>query len=219
MKQLKFVNIHTHHSVQSNEIGIRSISPDELPVGHQESGFIACGIHPWHIPPEWDTKHWNALEELWQQPQTLAIGECGLDFLCSQKKEIQEEVFFRQAQCAARYRKPMIIHCVKAFDSLIRIYKILKPDNPWIIHGFRGKPEQLNALIRLGFYISFGPHHNISSTRICPEDRFFIETDDTQIPIEKVYTQISGTRKVSMETLQTAQINNLKKIFKIQDAD
>ena len=65
---------------------------------------------------------------------------------------LQETVFIRQAKMADAAGKPLIVHLVKATDALLRLKKELKPRVPWIIHGFRGKAQLAEELLRHGFY-------------------------------------------------------------------
>ena len=56
----------------------------------------------------------------------LALGECGLDKKVQTPLDLQQEVFERQLTLAEKYKKPVIIHCVAAFQELIAIKKKLK---------------------------------------------------------------------------------------------
>ena len=79
--------------------------------------------------------------------------------------DLQKEVFLAQANLAEETHKPLIIHCVKAWADLIACKKAVKPEMPWIIHGFRGNGELASQLVRLGFYLSFGDRFNPSALR------------------------------------------------------
>ena len=92
--------------------------------------------------------------------------------------EVQESVFSEQVALSEQVGKPLIIHCVKALDRLLLLRKELKPKQQWMLHGFRGKPQQLRSLLDAGFFVSFGFQHNEESLRICPIDRRLLETDD-----------------------------------------
>ena len=78
----------------------------------------------------------------------------------------QLEVFKGQIELSEREEKPLIIHCVKAIDGLLRLRRDLHPKMPWMFHGFRGKPQQLRSLLAAGFYVSFGFHYNEESLSI-----------------------------------------------------
>ena len=52
---------------------------------------------------------------------------------------------------------------------------------PWIIHGFRGKPQLAEALIRQGFYLSLGERYNPMSAAVIPIDRLLAESDGSRL--------------------------------------
>lgn len=51
----------------------------------------------------------------------LAIGEAGLDKLASADILLQKEVLIRQILLSESVGKPLVIHCVKAFNELIEL--------------------------------------------------------------------------------------------------
>ena len=71
----------------------------------------------------------------------IAFGEAGFDKLRGPSVELQRSVFAEQVKIAGENRKPLVIHCVKAWDELLAAHKNLKPVTPWLVHGFRGKKE------------------------------------------------------------------------------
>ena len=52
--------------------------------------------------------------------------------------------------------KPLVIHLVKAVDELLKVKRDLRPSNPWIIHGFRGKAALAEEYLKHGFYLHSG---------------------------------------------------------------
>ena len=98
-------------------------------------------------------------------------------------------------------RKPLIIHCVKAFDSIIALHKEYRPQQAWIIHGFRGKPQLAEQLTRAGLSLSLGEHFNEESARIILAEKLFIESDESKVPIEEIYARIAKARGCSVEEL------------------
>lgn len=129
------------------------------------------------------------------------IGECGLDRLYRDTYELQLKAMQAHIQLSERLAVPMIVHCVKAFDDLLRLHR--QATLPWIIHGFRGNPQQLAQLLSHGLYVSFGYKYNRDSLLACPLDRMFLETDDTALPIAPLYEQVAEARDISIEQLAT----------------
>lgn len=214
--EIPFLNIHSHQERRQGEWNVYSLDATDLSKSIAEHKFLSCGIHPWFITPRWKEDFEN-LKALWQQPQTLFVGECGLDPNSSHPISLQEEVFRMQAEWAVFRNMPMILHCVKAFDPIIALHKQLRPRAPWVIHGFRGKPQQLQSLLHLGFYVSFGKLFNPESVAVCPSGRFFIETDDSNEPIASIYQHIAQIRSTDVESLKKEQAENLKQLLKFKD--
>ncbi len=78
-------------------------------------------------------------------------------------------------------RKPLILHIVKSFPEIIALRKQWKPTQPWIIHGFRGKPQLARELLAHGFHLSYGKKYNPASLAITPASRLLRETDEMPI--------------------------------------
>lgn len=75
-------------------------------------------------------------------------------------------------------RKPLILHIVKSFPEIIALRKQWKPTQPWIIHGFRGKPQLARELLAHGFHLSYSEKYNPASLAITPASRLLCETDE-----------------------------------------
>jgi len=180
-------------------ITICNLSPAEA-VKDQSERLLSAGLHPWYVGSDWE-KQLRILGKVAGKKQVILIGEAGLDKLCKIDFALQQMVFLRQIQLAEEVQKPLIIHCVKAWPELIAIRKKVLPSVPWVIHGFRGKPELAGELLDLGFYLSFGEKFNTESVRITPLERLCTETDESKLHIEEIYQKISETRGTAVEVL------------------
>ena len=189
-----YIDFHTHKVPASKDV----IAIVE--------GRETWGIHPWKAEEEFVVPDLSGL---------LAIGECGLDGLRGPSMEVQEEVFIRQIRLSEELGKPLIIHCVKAFDRLLRLRKELNPKQSWMFHGFRGKPQQLRSLLDAGFFVSFGFQHNEESLRICPIDRLLLETDDDEVhPIDEIYNNVARERGLEVTNLAETMAENYRAFFR-----
>jgi len=173
-----------------------------------QNSFYSLGIHPWKIYPELLSEHLRFIEENICFDSVKTVGECGLDRVCDTPWDLQIRTFAGQIAISEKYGKPLVIHCVKAFDELLAFKKELNPSQAWIIHGFRGKPEQTEQLIRHGLYLSFGACFNEGSLRKVPLERLFLETDESAIPIKEIYQKAAEVRGITTDVL-TGQINPL----------
>ena len=207
---MKYPDIHTHRRRGDAYPTILNTQEEAT------DGTISVGIHPWYVDKGWKER-FHTIEELAKAPNVVAIGECGIDKVHSAvTPEIQENAFRAHIALSERLQKPLIIHCVKAYETIIALRKEIKPRQTWIIHAFRGKPQQAAQLTKAGLYLSLGEHFNEESARSIPADRLFIESDDSEIPIENIYSAIASARGCSVEELiRTVQENLTQCGFKL----
>ena len=171
---MSIIDIHTHILSETPGSALVCIGCGPMP---QEPGhYFSAGLHPWDVTGN-DGEKFRQLEDLIANSHVLAVGECGFDVLKGPSHELQEKAFIRQIELSERFKKPMILHVVRDFDSVIRLRKTLKPTQPWLIHGFRGNPTQMNQLHTQGILVSFGLNPNPESLRQVSSDRLFLETD------------------------------------------
>ena len=157
-------------------------------------GYLySVGIHPWNWRRA-DSRALRLLRALAAEPQVIAIGECGLDahhpqlppsppsiLSTSPSKlsilESQTRLLDIHIALSEQLRKPLILHIVKAYQEIIALHNRWSPAQPWIIHGFRGKPQLARQLLDHGFHLSFGSRYNPASLAITPPSRLHRETD------------------------------------------
>ena len=174
---------------------------------------LSIGLHPWHVDEERTVQACCDLIPWLNLPQVCLVGEAGIDRLRGGKIELQLEIFEMQAHLAKKAGKPLIVHCVKAFDEIIRLHKQNFPHEPWIIHGFRGKPEQAHQLLRESFFLSFGEHFNEEALRLCPPNRLLMESDESLLSIEELYVRAATIRRIEVEKLKEEVNKNIKSLI------
>ena len=204
---LPCLDIHTHD--KSRIDAIINIYPNEQLI---EGAYHSVGIHPWHTV-DIDSSTIEKLSTLTAHPQVVAIGETGLDALKGASIEKQIEIFKLHVSLSEKYQKPLIIHCVKCFNDIIELKKTLHSTMPWIIHGFRGKKEVAEMLLKAGCYLSFGSSFQETALSAVPLNRLFIETDDTVEKIEGLYQRIATVRGEALEELAQGVKKNVKEVF------
>jgi len=190
MTPSSFIDFHTHHPSREVETVILD-------------GRDTWGIHPWTL----------AVPDRTPLPSDVAIGECGLDRLCSTSYEEQVEAFRRCITESERLQKPLFLHCVRAVDDCLRLRSELGARQPWVWHGYRGSPEQLNQLLSHGFLFSFGFRFNRQSLMACPADHLLLETDEDPRPVSVLYEQMAAIREVSVQELIRQMQQNFLRIF------
>jgi len=160
---------------------------------YAESGAVcAYGVHPFYaesVDPGGSDWTENLSERLAGDP-SAAVGEIGLDRVVSPRDDgKQAEVFIRQLKIAERYRRPVSIHCRKAFGAMLSILKDIGGLKfGGAVHSYSGPPELVDELAESGCYISFSGSiliptgkRAIASLKKVPRDRLLIETDSPDL--------------------------------------
>ena len=127
--------------------------------------------------------------------------------------ELQKVVFKEQMAMAEEHGLPLVIHCVKASNELVQLKRQTHPDQPWIIHGFRGKEALAKEFIQHGFYLSFGACYQEEALRSVPVERLFIETDESELSIEDIYLRVAQSRGMDLKELTESIKKNVERVF------
>jgi TatD DNase family protein len=210
-----FIDIHTHKQApRDNAIINCPLDKVEKFIKQFPQQVISVGLHPWDIGKN-DEEKIHFLNKAAVLPQVIAIGETGLDKLCQTPFEEQKKIFRTQIKIAEMVEKPLIIHCVKAYEEIIAIKKEENPRRSWIIHGFRGKKELALQLVGQGFYLSFGKgiEHSQETITSIPLDKIFLETDDSESSIEGIYQKAAQLANINIEDLAYQITKNYHQVF------
>ena len=213
----KFINLHTHQfSNLSDVVEVVNQYPWEF---NDSIPTYSIGIHPWYIDEIRLESDLNIISEKLKLPECLALGECGLDKRIEISLELQTSVFKQQLELVKQTDKPIILHCVAAYDEVIAIKKELKVENPMIIHGFSKNEQVANSLLKNGFYLSFGKYllRNPELEKVfkfAPENRILLETDTIEESIYEVYEKAAFIKGISVEEMKAIFFQNYSKIFK-----
>lgn len=202
---IAYIDIHTHNTNSNNPFSVINLNMNQAEdfIQTEKKYFCSMGIHPWDVHlscPETLQK----LEKLAADKRVVAIGECGLDKNSKATIKEQDYYFERQIVISEKLQKPMIIHCVASFNEIMVMKKKHNPQQPWIIHGFRGKPEMAKQLLNCGFYLSYGEKFNPASVETTPLDRLCVETDESQMTIDQIYKNIADAKGCRSEEIKAA---------------
>lgn len=198
---MDYLDVHTHQ--QPTDPRVMAIVSTLVQAVGEEVGEIpyrSYGIHPCRIEGDGEAQ-WKLLQQWTKQPTCVAIGEAGLDRLSSCPMGRQLALFERQAGLAEELGKPLIIHCVRAWEELIACRKAIRPKQPWVIHGFRGKASLADQLLRQGFYLSLGYYFQPEAARVAWPGRLFLETDEVHVPIQVVYAHVAEALSIDLWAL------------------
>ncbi|MBQ1939048.1 MAG: TatD family hydrolase [Alistipes sp.] len=189
---IPFVDIHTH------------LATDAVTI-------LTVGVHPWQAAD-------GKLPSTDEIASAEAVGEIGLDKASGVDFSLQMVQFQAQLRLAEAYRKPVVLHVVRAYEEVLKaLDEVQLP--AVIFHGFIGSPELAERLIRRGFYLSFGERTFRSSKtqealRRVPLARLFIETDESRMPLAEIYEKAAEAKGITCEELQQATYENYLKLFR-----
>lgn len=213
---MKYFNLHTHQFTnQSDVLELVNQYPKDFDASIP---FYSIGIHPWYIDESRLDEDLKIIEEKLQTQNCLAIGECGLDKRIAVQFDLQVSVFEKQLELAQKFKKPVVIHCVAAFQEVMAIKKKMKINVPMIIHGFSKNNQLAEQLIGAGFYLSFGKYllknPDLKSVfQNVPNDRFFLETDTIEESIKQVYELASNYKELKLKELESVISSNYRNAF------
>lgn len=200
---MHFIDVHRHLDDDRNAVG---------------PGY-SIGVHPWMIDDDVD-EALDRVRELAPDPSVLAIGECGLDRACDAPWHLQERVFEDQISISELVCKPVIVHCVRAHEDIIRIRKTLIVTQPWVIHGFNKGGVTIDRILASGCYVSYGGallHEGSPAREACartPLESLFLETDDDDaLRIEDVYGAAAAIHQLPIEELCSILLKNFDTVF------
>ncbi len=185
------IDIHTHRPTEA--VTIRTV-----------------GVHPWHAAE-------CALPSAEEIMKADAVGEIGLDKACGVDFEMQQALFVKQLELAERFEKPVVLHCVRAFEEVMTLLE-RHTLRAVLFHGFIGSREQASRAVKKGYYLSFGArtegsNKTIEALRETPLERLFVETDEADTTIEAMYQKIARLRGITTAELEEATAENYKRIF------
>jgi len=147
------------------------------------------GIHPWYM--EGRTAGWLKTLERFLAGHPSGVGEIGLDHAASPRADKEQEaVFIAQLRLARRLKRPVSLHCRKAWESLLGILHA-EGGVEWggLMHSYSGPAELVKPLEEMGLYISFsgavtrpGNKRGQRALAAVSPDRLLIETDSPDLP-------------------------------------
>ena len=228
-------------------------SKKAVEIAHQykEGVYAIIGLHPIHTGASFhDVKELgeggkeftsrgevfdkNIYRALLEDPKTVAIGECGLDYYRTEPESIekQKQNFIAQIELANEVGKPLMLHIRNAYKDAIEILKAhakVKGD----VHFFAGKWEDAKEFLDFGFTLSFTgvitfTHDYDEVIRNTPLDMIMTETDSpyvTPVPyrgkrnepvyVSEVVKRIAEIKNLPEDEVARAIIQNAKRVFKI----
>lgn len=156
----------------------------------QNDGWVfAAGVHPWWQSQQ-DDKWLAACRHMLQHPLCVAVGECGLDKRIDTPMDQQLAWLDTHLALAQEARKPVILHCVKAHNELIRCLKRYRLPEGGVVHAFSGSADQARTYWQMGLRLGVGgviTYERARKTRdavaVVPVEALLLETDAPDMPL------------------------------------
>ncbi len=204
-----YFDAHTHDVSAGRNSVIQSSRMPSM------EGFFSVGIHPWQVE-NW-SKEMETILSLAKKSNCVAIGETGLDKQVTKDLSDQQEAFVAQIHLSEDLELPLILHCVKSWPEVLEVRKRLNPKQKWIFHGFskHGLAKEVlkeNILLSFGKSLILEPHLG-EILRLVPKDKILFETDNSGLPIERIYEKASEILGLEETHLEEIIALNFKQTF------
>ncbi|MGY6559065.1 MAG: TatD family hydrolase [Nitritalea sp.] len=179
-----------------------------------EKQFFTVGFHPWQLEEADFHARKARFREVLAAPNCLAVSECGLDRVRGPAESLQVEALSWQLRAAQELGIPAVLHVVRAQDLLQSVWKAVDLPPFCVWHGCTLPARRVEALLAYPFLgFSFGeallykPYLE-ESLRLIPEDRIFLETDTSSLPISMIYEKASVILRRELHELHALTIAN-----------
>ena len=155
---------------------------------HPGYAYPMIGLHPEEVKSDW--------RDVLAQMKTrlddaghpfIAVGEVGLDYYWSREFETEQlEAFEEQVRWSVEYRLPLMIHCRKGQNEMVRILRRYERELPGgVFHCFTGNEKEAaellsfdNFALGIGGVLTFKKSHlpEVLPAAV-PLSRVVLETD------------------------------------------
>lgn len=227
---------------------IPGVQPDQWPrmqalCAGNVGMYCAAGLHPCWLEGNIDNRKRDtqlsylreSLQHQLSDTNCIAIGECGLDQYIDGDADLQEAVLACHLEIAQEFDKPIILHCRRAHNQMLRCLKAFPLKRGGILHAYSGSLEQAEQYWKMGFYLGIGgtiSYERANKTRNAvkglPLDSLVLETDAPDMPlcgqqgkrntplnIREIADILASLRGERIETIARQTTLNAKKLFQL----
>lgn len=207
------INFHSHHRPLDRDS--KTIFNVHRPENFLRNMCCSIGLHPWYLQRDTLEMDYLWMNELSVKPEVMAIGECGLDKLCKVSWELQLEAFHWQINLAKAVQKPIIIHCVRAQQDILKIIK--EVDVIFVFHGFNRSLAMANDILNAGGGISVNvkflkTKQGQDTMKKINQNSVFLETDDDSISIHEAYLCLANIWQKKLSQVEDIIEQNTSRI-------
>lgn len=202
-------DIHTHDGTLHSD-AIISVAPALF---HPTPGlYYSVGIHPWDSN-DVDDNTLQLLTQIVHHNQVVAIGETGIDRLRGAYVEQQKKLLILHITLSEQVKKPLILHVVRGIDTILSLYNQYRPQQRWIVHGYRGNETTARQLLDKGIELSYGEKFNPQAIIATPLEKLWIESDNSNCSIDLIYNHIAHIKNIDTESLEKSIAERAAKLF------
>jgi TatD DNase family protein len=177
------------------------------------------GLHPWFVREA--APGWEARLEALLRVHRAGVGECGLDFARKEAdRALQEAALRTQLRLAHGLRRPVAMHVVKAWGSLLEILREEGvPVAGTLVHAYSGSLETARELQAMGVFLSFSgdllkpDRQGVRDVfRSASGGHLLLETDGTA-DLERVIAAAASLRSTPVSDLELLTWENGGRCF------
>lgn len=207
-----------------------------LRLGEEYRGYVypMLGLHPEEVREDWQ-EQLRAIRGL-DISSCIAIGEVGLDYYWTREYEREQlAAFEEQLVWSVKTRKPLMIHCRKAQNEMVRLLRRYEKELPGgVFHCFTGNRQEAQELLSFErFVLGIGGVATFKSSHLrevlpasVPMCRIVLETDSpymAPVPyrgkrnesafVVEVLKTLAKAYQVSEEEFAMATNENVERVF------
>ena len=201
------------------------------------------GLHPEEVRGDWMDVLRNIKQHLLDnlagtndEPRCIAVGEVGLDYYWSREYEHEQlEAFEEQVKWAVECQLPLMIHCRKAQNEMVKLLRKYEKDLPGgVFHCFTGNDKEAAELLSFQrFVLGIGGVLTFKSCNLremlpahVPLNRIVLETDSPYMAptpnrgkrnesafVALVLKQLAESYQVSEEEVASQTNVNVQRVF------
>lgn len=201
-----------------------------------EGVWCTAGIHP-HEAAGATPEALDRVRALLDEPEVVAVGECGLDFYYDNApREAQRSAFEAQIELAEETGLPLVVHTREADEDTMALLRTLPGGVRGVLHCFTGGDALLETALASDWYVSFSglvtfkrfdAEHRV---RAVPDDRLLVETDAPYLApvphrgrrnepalVVETIRAVAGMRGVDYEVLASLTARNAERFYGLAD--
>ncbi len=151
---------------------------------------FGIGVHPWRVETCNTEQALQQAAPWLSHPRCVAVGETGLDATIDTPMPFQLKALKQHILLANQWQLPVILHCVKAHNELIRALKVCPIQFGGVVHAFSGSYEMASTYWEMGLHLGIGgtityprARKTQSAIKRAPLESLVLETDAPDMPL------------------------------------